>query len=358
MKSSATKTSGSRASAKSSAIRPQAKTGTGASRAADDKGENRAESHFKPLARAIGNTPLVALELKDLPRGVRLFAKLESANPTGSHKDRVTSRLITQALAGGRLRGERRLLDAAGGDAGVSYATFAAVMGLPLTLVMSEKTPSELLDRVRAHGAELILTPSLGTEAAITKARSLAAEHPEQYVFCDQYGNEESWRAHHDSTGHELLTQVFEATGEVPDALVVGVDSGATLTGVGRRLRRRTEKLTITAVQPLAGMALEGLKRIDPSPEAQRALDPSLIDRYAFVPTDLAVAMCRRLALLGFFVGQAAGAQVHAALTLAREKKHKLLVTFLSESGDRSFSTGLWHEPVNASDRIRRRRAK
>ena len=298
------------------------------------------------LLGAIGHTPLVELDLvKEVAPAARLFAKLESANPGGSIKDRPVVRMLTRALREGRCGAGRRVLDSSSGNAGIAYAMFGAALGIPVTLVVPGNASRERLDRIRAHGAELLLTdPVEGYDHALREARRLAAAHPERYWHCDQYSNEENWRAHYEATGPEILAETRARTGQPPDALVAGVGTGGTLTGVGRRLRQVRPDTFIASVVPDSFPGIEGLKPLDdPENIVPAILDESLIDTRVRVTIEQAVAMCRRLAEQGLFVGPSSGAYVHAALEIAASGRFRTLVTVLSDTGERYASTGMWH---------------
>ena len=193
-----------------------------------------AEGRARDLLASVGRTPLIELEIPGLPPTARLFAKLESRNPGGSIKDRPVARMLTRALAEGRLEGGRRLLDSSSGNAGIAYAMIGAAVGSPVTIVVPGNASAERLERIAAHGAELHLTdPIEGYDFALREARRLAAEEPERYWHCDQYSNPENWRAHYETTGPEILRQVRARTGAPPAAFVAGVGTGGTLTGAG-----------------------------------------------------------------------------------------------------------------------------
>ena len=297
------------------------------------------------LLAAVGNTPLVEIGLvAEAAPGVRLFAKLESANPGGSIKDRPVARMLTQAIAQGRFAGGRRLLDSSSGNAGISYAMLGTALGIPVTIVVPGNASRERLDRIAAHGAELIITdPVEGYDFAIREARRLAAEYPERYWLCDQYGNPDNWLAHYHVTGVELLAQLQERIGGAPAALVAGVGTGGTITGVGRRLREARPGMHIAAVIPEAFPGIEGLKPLGaPHDIVPTILDESLIDQRIPVTLDEAVAMCRRLAREGLFVGPSSGAYVHAALRVAASRRFPTVATVLSDTGERYASTGMW----------------
>ena len=293
----------------------------------------------------IGGTPLVELDfLEEIPGGVRLFAKLESVNPGGSIKDRPVARMLAAALRDGHLDGDRRLLDSSSGNAGIAYAMLGAALGIPVTLVVPGNASRERLERIRAHGAELILTdPIEGYDHALREAHRLAAEQPERYWHCDQYSNDGNWRAHYHGTGAELLDQVGEASGGAPDAFVAGVGTGGTITGAGRRLREANPALHIASVIPDVFPGIEGLKPLGaPDDIVPAILQEDLIGERIDVRMEQATAACRRLSKAGLFVGPSSGAYVHAALKVAATGRYPVVATILSDGGERYASTGMW----------------
>lgn len=299
------------------------------------------------LVRAIGQTPLVPLPLvAEVSASTRLFAKLESVNPGGSLKDRPVARMLAEAIDAGRFAGGRRLLDASSGNAGISYALFGAALGVPVSIVVPGNASRERLDRIRAHGAELILTDALeGYDEALRHARRLAEAQPERYWLCDQYGNPGNWRAHYDGTGVEILEQLAAIDEAAPDCFVAGVGTGGTVTGVGRRLRGARGDTHIAIVLPETFPGIEGLKPLGhPGDIVPAILDEALIDEHLPVRLEEAMAMCRRLAALGLFVGPSSGAYVHGALRLAASGRYRRIVTLLNDTGERYVSAGLWRD--------------
>lgn len=305
------------------------------------------KAQIKPhvLLSTVGHTPLVELDFLDAPAGTSIFAKLETANPTGSLKDRPVARMLTEALAAGHLDGDRRLLDSSSGNAGISYAALGAALGVPVTLIVPGNASRERLDRIRAHGAELVLTdPIEGYDFAIEEAQRLAREQPGRYWYANQYGNENNWRAHHDGTGEEIVRQFISETGTVPDAFVGGVGTGGSLTGVARRLLRANRELHVTAVIPETFPGIEGLKPLgEPGDIVPAILDETIIMERVAVSSEAATATARRLAAAGYFVGPSSGAYVHAALELAATGRFRRIVTLLCDTGERYLSTGMWN---------------
>lgn len=301
--------------------------------------------HSHPLLAGIGDTPLVEIELvREVASGCRLFAKLESVNPGGSVKDRPVARMLMQAQAAGRFAGGRRLLDSSSGNAGISYAMLGAALGIPVTIVVPGNASQERLERIAAHGAELVITdPIEGYDFALREAHRLAEEEPERYWYCDQYSNPDNWRAHYEGTGSEILRQLDARGIAAPDAFVAGVGTGGTLTGAGRRLREARAGTWIAAVIPETFPGIEGLKPLGhPGDIVPKILDESLIDERIPVTLDDALAMCRRLVREGLFVGPSSGAFVHGALRLAANGRFQTIVTVLSDTGERYVSTGMW----------------
>lgn len=301
------------------------------------------------LLNAIGNTPLVKLPLPDLPPGVSILAKLESCNPGGSIKDRPVARMLTQALEQGRFEEGRRLLDSSSGNAGIAYAMIGAALNIPVTIIIPGNASRERLDRIAAHGAEIIKTdPIEGYDFTLKEAKRLAREQPERYWYCNQYGNEHNWQAHYYGTGVEILEQVRESTGTLPDAFVCGVGTGGTLTGVGRRLKEAKADTHLCAIIPDIFPGIEGLKPLgQPHDIVPDILDQSLIDERIDMTIEESIAMAKRLAGFGFFVGPSSGGYVTAALALAKTGRYKTIVTVLNDTGERYNSTGVWnHEEL------------
>lgn len=299
-------------------------------------------------------TPLVPIPHPELPAGVTLRAKLESVHPAGSVKQRPVERIIDGALKRGDLAG-RRLLDSSSGNAGIAYAQLGAARGIRVTLVVPGNASRERLHRIRAHGAELVLTDPLeGYDATIAKARELAARHTEHYWYADQYSNPDNWLAHFHGTAEEILRQWPEADAAPPDAFVSGIGTGGTITGVARRLRAALPDLLVAAVIPERFPGIEGLKPLGaPGDHVPELLDDSLIDRRMEVSSEEAARRCQELARLGLFVGPSSGANVHVALALAAAGRTRRIVTLLPDTGERYVSAGLWADGSEETSRPR-----
>src|SRR5262245_59293360 len=198
------------------------------------------------LTAHVGNTPLLPLRrvTRDLSPRAQVFAKAEWFNPGGSVKDRPALNIIQTALANGNLGNGKRLLDSTSGNMGISYATFGAALGIPVTLAIPASASLERMSILKALGAELILTDPLeGSDGAILKARELAAEKPDVYWYANQYNNPANWEAHYKSTGPEVLAQT---DGEVTH-FVAGLGTSGTVVGTGRYLKEKLSHVKIVS---------------------------------------------------------------------------------------------------------------
>jgi len=285
------------------------------------------------LEAHVGNTPLLPLRrvTRDLPPSVSIYAKAEWFNPGGSVKDRPALSIIRTALANGNLHPGLRLLDSTSGNMGISYATFGATLGIPVTLTIPENASPERLSILRALGAELVLTDPLeGSDGAIQVARKLAADKPDLYWYANQYDNPANWLAHYHSTGPEIWHQT---NGQVTH-FIAGLGTSGTLTGAGRYLREMNSDVQILALQPDAAFhGLEGLKHMETAIKPG-IYDVNLADQTVEVSTEAAYKMVLQLAREdGLFVGISSGAAAVAALQLAAELDEGHIVTVFPDAG-------------------------
>jgi len=285
---------------------------------------------------SIGGTPLVRLSRIAAGLRAQVWAKLESANPGGSVKDRPALWMVLAAEDAGIPAGAT-LLDATSGNTGVAIALAGAVRGHPVELCMPDRVSLERKRIARAFGATLCLTDPLeGTDGAIRVAREKVAREPDRYVYLDQYSNPANPLAHERTTGPEI----WEQTGGRVTQFVAGVGTSGTVVGVSRALRPRGVR--IVAVQP--DDALHGIEGWKHMPTALRPAiwDESLADVHRVVSTEDALAMTRRLAREeGIFAGPSGGGAVAVAVSLAREQKGTIVV-LIADGGDRYLSTPLW----------------
>lgn len=296
-----------------------------------------ADAAQRDIVATIGNTPLVGIASLSPDPSVRLLAKLERQNPTGSVKDRISAALVDDLEARGRLGPGQILLESTSGNTGISLGLIATRRGYPLTLVMAENVSIERRQLVQAFGATIIDSPgALGSNGAILKARELAASD-DRYALVDQYGNEVNSTAHEASTGPEILAQCPDI-----DAFVAGLGTAGTLMGVARFMRRAKPGVQIVAAEPLPGAGIPGLRSLQDGfvPEI---FDPALLDRTFLVSNAQAIAGVRALlAHEGIFAGPSSGAILVAARRLAREMPGATIVALLPDGGWKYLSGGVF----------------
>lgn len=295
------------------------------------------------LEAQIGNTPLLRLRnlTRGLPTGVELLVKAEHLNPGGSVKDRAALRMIVEGERSGHLYPGKTILDATSGNTGAAYAMIGAVRRYPVALCLPKNASEERKRILRIYGAQLIETdPLKGTDGAQELAREMAAREPHKYFYPDQYNNDDNWRAHYDGTGREIWEQ---SEGRVTH-FVSGLGTCGTFVGVTRRLKQFNPKIRAISMEPDSPIhGLEGLKHL-PTSKMPGIFDPSLADGKVEIQTEAAQAMAVRLAREeGLFVGVSSGANVLAALSLARNLTlDSIVVTVLCDGGERCMSERFW----------------
>jgi [CysO sulfur-carrier protein]-thiocarboxylate-dependent cysteine synthase len=285
----------------------------------------------------IGDTPLVELPRLSPNPGVRLYAKLEGANPTGSIKDRVALAMIEAAEAGGELQPGRALLEPTSGNTGISLAMVAKLKGYPLTCVMPENATEERRRLLRIYGAEIVDSPAAeGSNGAVRLALELAERDPSVFMPF-QYANEANPRAHYDGTGAEIA----EALDRV-DVLVAGLGTGGTLMGAGERVRETFPDVVVAAAEPLPGDPVMGLRSLDDG-YVPPILDVAKLDRKLLVSNAESLAGLQALVdREGIFAGVSSGAVVHVAARLAAELVEGVVVCILADGGWKYLSADFW----------------
>jgi cysteine synthase B len=297
------------------------------------------------LVAAIGRTPLLEFErtAARVPN-LRLFAKAEHLNPGGSVKDRPARAMILDGIERGLLTAGRRILEATSGNTGIADAMIGRALGFGVTLCVPGNASRERRAILAAYGAEIVFTDPLeGTDGAIRRARSLAAARPDLYFYPDQYSNPATWRAHFDTTGPEIVQQ----SGGSLTHFVAGVGPSGTFTGVTRYLRGALPAVRCISVEPDGPVhGLEGMKHMATA-IVPPIYDPTLADDRRTVATEDAYETCRRLAKdEGVFVGPSSGANVAAALAVARalDGAPATVVTVLPDGGTRYLSEEFWRK--------------
>jgi cysteine synthase len=271
-------------------------------------------ARYESLLDACGDTPLVGLPRLSPSPQVRLWAKLEDRNPTGSVKDRPAIFMIKAAEEAGRLKPGDTILEPTSGNTGIALAMVAKLRGYRLVCVMPENVSAERVQLLRMYGAEILFSPAAGgSNAAVAQARQIATEHPD-WIMLNQYANEGNWRAHFETTGPELLRDLPTLT-----HFVAGLGTTGTLMGVGRYLRSKLENVDIIAAEPRYGELVYGLRNIDEG-YVPELYDASVLTRRFSVGTRDAVLRTRQLVEVeGIFAGFSTGAILHAALAVAHE---------------------------------------
>ncbi len=305
---------------------------------------------FDSLLASVGHTPLVGLPSLSPASDVRLWAKLEDRNPTGSVKDRPALAMIEAAEADGTLTPGAVLLEPTSGNTGISLAMAARLKGYRLVVVMPENTSRERTDLLRMWGAEIIYSdPVGGSNEAVRRAKELAAERPD-HVMLYQYGNAANAEAHYRTTGPELLADLPEIT-----HFVAGLGTSGTLMGAGRYLRENKPGVGIIAAEPRYGELVYGLRNMDEGfvPELY---DPELLTgRVSVGPAD-AVRRTRELMdAEGIWAGISTGAILHAALAVAgravRDGHSADIAFIVCDGGWKYLSTGAYEGTVEDAER-------
>src|SRR5215203_4589563 len=243
---------------------------------------------YGDIVQAIGNTPLVELKRLSPKPGVRIWAKLESHNPTGSVKDRVARSLIEDAEERGAIAPGQTILEPTSGNTGISLAMICSRKGYPLKVVMPDNVTPERTQLLQMYGAEIVYSPGdQGSNGAVAKALEMA-EADASYYMPYQYGNEANPRAHYEGTAPEILEELDEIS-----AFVAGLGTGGTLMGVARRLKEHDAETKVVAAEPMQGELVQGLRSLDDG-FIPPILDLSLLDRKIMVSNHDAVVWTKR----------------------------------------------------------------
>ncbi len=299
---------------------------------------------YTDLVQAIGNTPLVELKRLSPKPGVRIWAKLESANPTGSIKDRVARSLIEDAEEKGLIRPGQTILEPTSGNTGISLAMICSRKGYKLKVVMPDNVTPERTQLLKMYGAEIVTSPGdQGSNGAVALAIEMAAADASYYMPY-QYGNEANPLAHYNGTAVEIL---HELDGQV-DAFVAGLGTGGTLMGTARRFKEELgDRVTIVAAEPMQGEPVQGLRSLDDG-FIPPIIDISLLDRKIFVTNRDAVVWTRKLLdEEGLFAGVSSGAIARVAVRIATEMDEGNVVFIVCDDGWKYLSSGVYTLPVD-----------
>jgi cysteine synthase B len=306
-------------------------------------------ARYDTLLDACGDTPLIGLPRLSPAPNVRIWAKLEDRNPTGSVKDRAALYMIRTAEAEGRLRPGDTILEPTSGNTGIALAMVAKLRGYRLVCVMPENTSEERRQLLRMYGAEVIPSPAAGgSNQAVAVAKQLAEEHPD-WVMLFQYGNEANARAHYETTGPELLRDLPTLT-----HFVAGLGTTGTLMGTGRYLREKHPEVEIVAAEPRYGELVYGLRNIDEG-YVPELYDPTVLTRRFSVGTRDALLRTRQLVEVeGLFAGPSTGAVLHVALAVGHEVRKAGrdadIAFIVADAGWKYLSTGAYAGTISEAE--------
>ncbi len=289
------------------------------------------------ILASIGNTPLVGLPAMSPRTEVRLWAKLEGQNPTGSMKDRIALRMITEAESSGAMTPDKVVLEPTSGNTGISLAMICKRKGYRLVCVMPANVSTERRQLLEMYGVEMVFSEATkGSNGAIALAKELVAADS-KYFMPYQYGNESNPAAHYDGTAAEIIADLPEV-----DAFVAGLGTGGTLMGCGRRIKEHNPAATIVAAEPEYGELVYGLRNLDEG-FIPPIIDVKVLDRKIKVGTRQALATTRELlAKEGIFAGISSGAALAVAQRFAREGNARNVVVLLPDGGWKYLSTGAY----------------
>jgi cysteine synthase B len=303
---------------------------------------------YGDIVESIGNTPLVELPRLSPKPGVRIWAKLESRNPTGSVKDRVARALIEDAEAQGAILPGQTILEPTSGNTGISLAMICRRKGYPLKVVMPENVTAERTQLLRMYGAEIVYSEgSLGSNGAVEKALEMA-QADSSYYMPYQYGNVANPNAHYNGTALEILEELDEVS-----AFVAGLGTGGTLMGNGRRLKEAFgDACKIVAAEPMQGEPVQGLRSLDDG-FIPPIIDISLLDRKIFVTNRDAILWTRKLLdEESLFAGVSSGAIARVAVRIASELEEGNVVFVVADDGWKYLSSGIYTLPVDEIENL------
>jgi cysteine synthase B len=291
--------------------------------------------------QAIGHTPLVELKRLSPKPGVRIYAKLESYNPTGSVKDRVARAMIEDAEERGLIRPGQTILEPTSGNTGISLAMICSRKGYPVKVVMPDNVTAERTQLLKMYGAEIVYSPGgQGSNGAVAMALEMA-EADASYYMPYEYGNQANPLAHYNGTALEILEELDEVA-----AFVAGLGTGGTLMGNARRLKEEDPDTLIVAAEPLQGESVQGLRSLDDG-YIPPIIDLSLLDRKIFVSNRDAVVWTKRLlADEGLFAGVSSGAIASIAVRVANEIDEGNVVFVVPDDGWKYLSSGVYTKPL------------
>jgi cysteine synthase B len=303
---------------------------------------------YSDIVDSIGNTPLVELKRLSPKPGVRLWAKLESRNPTGSVKDRVARSMIDDAEEKGAISPGQTILEPTSGNTGISLAMICSHKGYPLKVVMPDNVTPERTQLLQMYGAEIVYSDGTkGSNGAVEMALELAASDA-RYYMPYQYGNQANPLAHYNGTALEILDELEDVA-----AFVAGLGTGGTLMGNGRRLKEALgDSVKIVAAEPMQGEPVQGLRSLDDG-FIPPIIDLALLDRKIFVTNGDAIVWTRKLLdEEGIFAGVSSGAIARVAVRIAGELDEGNVVFVVADDGWKYLSSGIYTRPLHEIENL------
>lgn len=294
---------------------------------------------YQNILQTIGNTPMVRIRHLNPNPKVKMFAKLEGFNPTGSIKDRIALKMIQQAEAEGLLTPGKTIIEATSGNTGIALAMIGNIKGYDVEIVMNSKVSVERRKIIKAFGAKLILVDAeKGTDGAIQEAHRRVDKHPDKYFMPNQFSNHFNKLAHYKTTGEEIWRQT---NGEV-DYLVSSIGTSGTIMGIGKALKENNPHIKIVSAHPVKGHYIQGLKNMEEA-LVPAIYDPSKIDETVMIETEAAYEMARQIIRKeSIFVGMSSGAAMVAATETAKNMDKGTLVVIFPDRGEKYLSTPLF----------------
>tara|TARA_B100000029_G_scaffold241712_1_gene238958 strand:- start:2674 stop:3612 length:939 start_codon:yes stop_codon:yes gene_type:complete len=297
---------------------------------------------YSSILDTIGNTPLVELRGFQPSPKVRIFAKLEGQNPTGSVKDRIAKLMLEKAELSGELSAEKTILEPSSGNTGVSLAMIANYKGYKVEVVMPDNVTSERQSLIESFGATITFSDGeKGTNGAIEVAKRMVTENPDKYLMLYQYGNEANPEAHYSGTAQEIIDELPDV-----DVFIAGLGTGGSLTGAGHRLKENNANTRIIAVVPHPEERIQGLRSLEDG-FIPPILDEKILDGQFIITSEESFEFTKRLLEKeSIFAGISSGAVLACALRVAEKMESGNIVCLFADGGWKYLSTGVWTKPI------------
>ncbi|MDN5204995.1 cysteine synthase family protein [Fulvivirgaceae bacterium BMA10] len=298
-----------------------------------EKTEEQLLEQIQRIEPFVGNTPLFPINNAFQKPGIKIYAKLEWQQLGGSVKARPAFNIMKNAIINGQLNKERHLLDASSGNTAIAYAAIGAALGIPVTICLPENASEERKILLRAHGAHIVYTSKFGsTDEAQEKALELFNENPDKYFYADQYGNENNWQAHYNTTAFEI----FKQTESRISHFVTGLGTTGSFVGNSRRLKELNPDIQLISLEPDSALhGLEGWKHLETA-KVPRIYDATIANENLEIDTSEAYFWVKKVAQTeGILISPSAGANLAGAIKVAQELDEGVIVTLFPDNADK-----------------------